>query len=108
MAINPIGVTSRKSRSLAALVMTASGCYKSDPATPAYIWHSQQSLRTHQSHAGVQMQLRFFRLGRRAVAIAATVAVAVVATTIRLARASDHQDNPLVELNPAMDMTDVY
>ena len=27
---------------------------------------------------------------------------------VRLAGASDHQDNPLVELNPAMDMSDVY
>ena len=30
------------------------------------------------------------------------------AAGIGVARASDHQDNPLVELNPAMDMTDVY
>jgi len=32
----------------------------------------------------------------------------VAGTGIGVARASDHQDNPLVELNPAMDMTDVY
>jgi hypothetical protein len=44
---------------------------------------------------------------RGAVAIAA-LAVALAATGIGVARASDHQDNPLVELNPAMDMTDVY
>ena len=37
----------------------------------------------------------------------ATVAV-LAGTGIGVARASDHQDNPLVELNPAMDMTDVY
>src|SRR6266581_3964955 len=38
------------------------------------------------------------------------LALATVATTsvIRLARGSDHQDTPEVELNPASDMTDVY
>src|SRR5262245_37551749 len=42
--------------------------------------------------------------------LAAAVAVfgALAGTGIGIARASDHQDNPLVELNPAMDMTDVY
>ncbi len=42
--------------------------------------------------------------------LAAAVATIVVlgAGGIGIARASDHQDNPLVELNPAMDMTDVY
>src|ERR1051326_7832757 len=30
------------------------------------------------------------------------------AGVIRLARGSDHQDTPEVELNPASDMTDVY
>lgn len=53
------------------------------------------------------MQFRFFGLGRRGVAVA-VAAVLVGATGIGVARASDHQDNPLVELNPAMDMTDVY
>ena len=43
---------------------------------------------------------------RLAAAVAAIAALAV--TGIGIARASDHQDNPLVELNPAMDMTDVY
>ena len=41
----------------------------------------------------------------------AFLAVAVglaVAGMIRLARGSDHQDTPEVELNPASDMTDVY
>jgi hypothetical protein len=50
-------------------------------------------------------------LARRRVlaALAAIVAVgAVGAGGIGIARASDHQDNPLVELNPAMDMSDVY
>ena len=38
------------------------------------------------------------------------LAVATVGTVgvIRLARGSDHQDTPEVELNPATDMTDVY
>jgi hypothetical protein len=42
--------------------------------------------------------------------IAASVgALAVVAAaTAHVARASDHQDNPLVAVNPAMDMSDVY
>jgi hypothetical protein len=53
------------------------------------------------------MQSRFPGLGRRA-AITLTAAVLVVGAGIGVARASDHQDNPLVELNPAMDMTDVY
>lgn len=36
-------------------------------------------------------------------------ALAAIGTAgIRAARASDHQDNPLVELNPKMDMSDVY
>ena len=34
--------------------------------------------------------------------------LSLAGTGIGIARASDHQDNPLVELNPAMDMTDVY
>jgi len=59
--------------------------------------------------------MRFRFSGRRRLALAASAAVAAVAavtlvaaTGIGVARASDHQDNPLVELNPAMDMTDVY
>ncbi|MEP6494094.1 MAG: DUF4331 family protein [bacterium] len=47
------------------------------------------------------------RRGRRSLAVAAA-AVLVTGAGIGVARASDHQDNPLVELNPAMDMTDVY
>jgi hypothetical protein len=41
---------------------------------------------------------------------AVVVAVACLSTAgvIRLARGSDHQDTPDVELNPASDMTDVY
>ncbi|HEY7396336.1 MAG TPA: DUF4331 family protein [Gemmatimonadaceae bacterium] len=53
------------------------------------------------------MQFRFFTLGRRGLAVLGAAAL-VAATGIGVARASDHQDNPLVELNPAMDMTDVY
>lgn len=53
------------------------------------------------------MHFRELTTGRRA--IAALLAVAALASVgIGVARASDHQDNPLVELNPAMDMTDVY
>src|SRR5437870_4628929 len=42
--------------------------------------------------------------------LALAFALATVATVgvIRLARGSDHQDTPDVELNPASDMTDVY
>ena len=40
----------------------------------------------------------------------ATLVVAALGTAgvIKLARGSDHQDTPDVELNPASDMTDVY
>ena len=49
-------------------------------------------------------------LGRRGQLGLALVAVAgmIGFAGIRSARASDHQDNPLVELNPAMDMSDFY
>ncbi len=47
---------------------------------------------------------RWTKLG----AIAAVVACLGTASVIRLARGSDHQDTPDVELNPASDMTDVY
>ncbi len=53
------------------------------------------------------MPSRFPGLGRR-VAITLAAAGFVAVAGIGVARASDHQDNPLVELNPAMDMTDVY
>jgi hypothetical protein len=53
------------------------------------------------------MQSRFPGLGRRG-AITLSAAGLVAIAGIGVARASDHQDNPLVELNPAMDMTDVY
>lgn len=45
------------------------------------------------------------RLGRYTL-----LALGIAACTIGVGNllASDHQDNPLVELNPAMDMTDVY
>ncbi|MEO8560782.1 MAG: DUF4331 family protein [bacterium] len=56
------------------------------------------------------MYFRAFGPRQRALtALAAFAAIAaVVATGVGVARASDHQDNPLVELNPAMDMSDVY
>jgi hypothetical protein len=53
------------------------------------------------------MRFRLHTPGARLAAAVATVAV-LAGTGIGIARASDHQDNPLVELNPAMDMTDVY
>jgi hypothetical protein len=53
------------------------------------------------------MRFRLHTPGARLAAAMATVAV-LAGTGIGIARASDHQDNPLVELNPAMDMTDVY
>jgi hypothetical protein len=53
------------------------------------------------------MQFRLFTLGRRGVAVLGAAAL-VAATGIGVARASDHQDNPLVELNARMDMTDFY
>src|SRR5437867_4746070 len=51
-----------------------------------------------------------FRLARRARLAFAVLAVAGLGTAgaIKLARGSDHQDTPDVELNPAADMTDVY
>ncbi len=45
--------------------------------------------------------------GRRGLAAIAALAIIGVAS-VRVATASDHQDNPLVELNPAMDMSDFY
>ena len=52
-------------------------------------------------------QLHFSRWTKPA-AVAAAVACIGTAGVIRLARGSDHQDTPEVELNPASDMTDVY
>ncbi len=52
------------------------------------------------------MQFRTTR-GLRGFAVLAALGL-VGAVGIRAARASDHQDNPLVELNPAMDMSDFY
>jgi hypothetical protein len=45
---------------------------------------------------------------KRFVYLALAVAIVGTAGVIRLARGSDHQDTPGVELNPATDMTDVY
>ena len=53
------------------------------------------------------MSFTLTRIGKRGAAVVATL-VLVAGAGIGVARASDHQDNPLVELNPAMDMTDVY
>jgi hypothetical protein len=53
--------------------------------------------------------MRFRPFGRRQRVLASLAALTAVAITgIGVVRASDHQDNPLVELNPAMDMSDVY
>ena len=52
-------------------------------------------------------QFPFFRWKQRAV-VAIAVAGLATAGVIRLARGSDHQDTPEVELNPSWDMTDVY
>ena len=53
------------------------------------------------------MQFRFNRRSQIGLALLTTITL-VGAASIRAARASDHQDNPLVELNPAMDMSDFY
>ncbi|MEP7002852.1 MAG: DUF4331 family protein, partial [bacterium] len=53
------------------------------------------------------MQFRMKGRGRAGLAVLAALGL-VGALSIRSARASDHQDNPLVELNPAMDMSDFY
>ena len=45
---------------------------------------------------------------KRFVYLAVAIATFGTAGVIRLARGSDHQDTPDVELNPASDMTDVY
>jgi hypothetical protein len=46
--------------------------------------------------------------GRRAFATAVLAAGLASAGAVRIAVGSDHQDTPLVELNPEQDMTDVY
>jgi len=51
------------------------------------------------------MPFTLTRIGKRGAPVVATL---VLVAGIGVARASDPQDNPLVELNPAMDMTDVY
>ena len=53
------------------------------------------------------MQFHMTVRARRGVAVLAALGV-IGAVGARAARASDHQDNPLVELNPAMDMSDFY
>ena len=53
------------------------------------------------------MQFHMNVRARRGVAVLAAIGL-VGAVGVRAARASDHQDNPLVELNPAMDMSDFY
>ena len=54
--------------------------------------------------------MRRFKFSRWTEVAAAIAVVACAGTVgiIRLARGSDHQDTPDVELNPASDMTDVY
>lgn len=53
------------------------------------------------------MRFRLFGRARRGPTLLA-LAVATCAIGVGVARASDHQDNPLVELNPSLDMSDVY
>ena len=53
------------------------------------------------------MQFRLTRRATRAIAVLAGLGV-IGGAGVRAVRASDHQDNPLVELNPAMDMSDFY
>ena len=53
------------------------------------------------------MQFRSVRHKRVVLSALASVAL-VGAGGIGVARASDHQDNPVVEVSPALDMTDVY
>ena len=54
----------------------------------------------------MQQPHRRRRAARALVAVAAVAALASFATA--RARASDHQDTPEVELNPRMDINDVY
>jgi hypothetical protein len=60
----------------------------------------------HLSQEKLTMQWNRLTRPRALLAITAVVAAATGAT--RLAIGSDHQDTPLVELNPRMDLTDVY
>ena len=53
------------------------------------------------------MRFRLSSPGARLAAAVTTVAI-LAGTGIGVARASDHQDNPVVEASPALDMTDVY
>jgi hypothetical protein len=53
------------------------------------------------------MRFHFPTPGRRSLAAVSAI-VMLAGTGIGIARASDHQDNPLVEASPATDMTDVY
>lgn len=46
--------------------------------------------------------------GRRRLTGSIVALAAIALVGVGIARASDHQDTPLVELNPAMDMSDVY
>lgn len=50
----------------------------------------------------------FPTLTRRRALVAGALVAAAAAGIARLAIGSDHQDTPLVELNPTQDMTDVY
>ena len=53
------------------------------------------------------MQFRITGRARKGLAVLAAFGL-IGAAGLRAARASDHQDNPLVELNPQMDMSDFY
>ena len=52
--------------------------------------------------------MQWNRLTRPRALLAVTAVVAAATGATRLAIGSDHQDTPLVELNPRMDLTDVY
>jgi hypothetical protein len=63
---------------------------------------------TPPEHQGEERKTQFrMTRGLRGFAVLAALGL-VGAVGIRTTRASDHQDNPLVELNPAMDMSDFY
>jgi hypothetical protein len=66
-----------------------------------------RALRVNTKTLGGTMQFRMIGRGRRGLALLATLTV-IGTVGVRAARASDHQDNPLVELNPTFDMTDFY
>ncbi|MEO8029775.1 MAG: DUF4331 family protein [Gemmatimonadota bacterium] len=49
-----------------------------------------------------------WKLTRGTTALSALLVTAAIVGAVRYAHSSDHQDTPLVELNPRMDLTDFY